>query len=83
VRERIAERTGQRFLEVPPLEFRGRVQVLGRDGGAQPYAVVSDGARFVVVRAAPEVYGSRGKNVRLSRDEKGKLVVRSAPDRSR
>ena len=80
---RMAERTGQRFLEVPPPGFSGRVQVLDGGDGTPPYAVVTDGSRFVVVRATPEIRAARDRKVSVSRDDKGLVVVRRAPDRDR
>jgi hypothetical protein len=78
-----AERTGQRFLEVPPPGFSGRVQVLDGGDGAPPYAVVTDGSRFVVVRATPEIRAARDRKVSVSRDDRGQVVVRNAPERDR
>jgi hypothetical protein len=81
VGKRVAERTGQQHLEVPPRGFRGRVQVLEAPGAS--YAVVSDGSRFVVVRATTQVRAAQGKSVTLSRDRDGRVVVRHAHDRER
>jgi hypothetical protein len=80
--KRIAEHSGQRFLDVAPSGFRGRVQVLETGDGTPPYAVVSDGSRFVV-RATPETRDARDKTVSVSCDDKGQLFVRRAPDRDR
>jgi type IV secretory pathway VirD2 relaxase len=77
----VAERTGQRHLEVPPPGFRGRVQVIEAPGAS--YAVVSDGSRFVVVRATTQVRAAQGKSVMVSRDRDGRVVVRHAHDRDR
>jgi hypothetical protein len=79
---REAERTGQRFLELPPPGFRGRVQVLDGGHGAPPYAFVTDGARSVVVRATSEILAARDRRVSVSRDDKGQVVVRKV-DRDR
>jgi hypothetical protein len=79
----IADRTGERMLEHPPSGFRGRVQVFEGREGAPPYAVVSDGSRFVLVEAGPGVRAAQGRMVTFSRDEKGRMVVRGDRDRDR
>jgi type IV secretory pathway VirD2 relaxase len=79
VGEGMAARTRQEFLAKAPERFRGRVQA-GPEGA--PYAVVSDGARFVLVPASREVRVLAGKAVVLVRDAQGRLTVR-ALDRDR
>jgi hypothetical protein len=72
----IAERTGQRFVDVPPTGFRGRVQLLDGEPGAGTHALVSDGARFVLVRMSPSVRALEGKTVTVSLELRGGTVVR-------
>jgi hypothetical protein len=47
------------------------------------YGIVSDGFRFVVVRATTDVRKTQGKSVTVSRDRDGRVVVRHAHDRDR
>ncbi|MDP9148751.1 MAG: hypothetical protein M3O36_02235, partial [Myxococcota bacterium] len=79
VGEGVAARSGERFLAKAPETFRGRVQPLEEHA---PYAVVSDGARFVLVPATREVRVQVGKAVVVARDAKGQLLVRT-PDKDR
>ena len=79
VGEGMAARTGQQFLAKTPERFRGRLQA-GPDEA--PYAVVTDGARFVLVPASREVRAMAGKTVVVSRDGQGRLAIR-APDKDR
>jgi type IV secretory pathway VirD2 relaxase len=79
VGEEMAARTRQQFLAKTPDRFRGRLQA-GPEGA--PYAVVTDGARFVVVPAAREDRALAGKAVVVSRDAHGRLAIR-AVDRDR
>jgi hypothetical protein len=69
----MAARTGQQFLPKAPDRFRGRLH-LGPEGA--PYAVVSDGTRFVLLPAARELRALSGKDVAVSRDAHGRLLVR-------
>jgi type IV secretory pathway VirD2 relaxase len=77
----IASRSGQTFLDTPPPGFRGRLEPTDAAGGSSAYAVVSDGSRFIVVRVTPAIRASQGKSVTVSRNGKGRLVVRPAPDK--
>lgn len=79
--QKIAAETGQRFVEVPPPGFRGRVQL--PETASSTYAVVSDGSRFVVVRSSSTVRASEGMTVTLARDPKGRVTMRKAPDKDR
>jgi type IV secretory pathway VirD2 relaxase len=79
VGEGTASRTRQQFLARTPDGFRGQVQV-GPEGAA--YAVVSDGARFVLVPASRELQAWSGKSVELVRDATGRLKVQGL-DRGR
>ena len=79
----IADRTGQRFIGVPPAGFRGRVQVLEAGRGASTLAMVSDGSRFVLVPLSPSVRALEGRTVTVSSDPKGHLVMRKAHERDR
>ena len=75
----IAARSGMTFLARVPEGFRGRIQVAAGPPGA--YAVVSDGQRFVVLRATPALRALQGQSVAVARDAKGRLVVGPDPDR--
>jgi hypothetical protein len=75
----MASRTREEFLAKTPERFRGRVQV-GPEGAH--YAVVSDGARFVLVPSSRELRVLTGKTVVVARDGHGHLTIR-APDRDR
>ena len=77
----IAVRSGLTFLARVPEDFRGRIQPAERAGPPGAYAVVSDGERFVVLRATPALRALQGQSVAVARDAKGRLVVRHAPDR--
>ena len=76
----VAARTGQTFVPSVPIEFTGRV-----DGGSphvpDGYAVVSDGRRFVVLTATSTLRALRGKEVTVTRDDRGRVLVGPALDR--
>lgn len=76
----IASRSGQAFLPSAPDAFRGRVQVaeVGPSHGA--YAVVSDGQRFLVLRASAALRTAYGRTVTVTQDARGRLAVRPAAD---
>jgi hypothetical protein len=76
----IAARSGMTFLARVPEGFRGRIQPAERAGPPGAYAVVSDGERFVVLRATPALRALQGQSVAVARDAKGRLVVRPGPD---
>ncbi len=80
VGEEMAARTHQAFLPTAPDSFRGRVQVGGASPSGEAYAVVSDGERFIVLRATVAVRAAQGKTVTVTRDAKGRLLVRPALD---
>jgi type IV secretory pathway VirD2 relaxase len=77
----IAARSRQAFLPSAPDGFRGRVQLADAGPSGTAYAVVSDGQRFVVLRATVALRASHGKAVTFTRDAKGRLLVRPAPDK--
>ena len=79
VGEAMAAQTGQQFLAKAPDRFQGRLQP-GSEGAS--YAVVTDGARFVLVPSSREFRALSGKAVVVSRDAQGRLTIR-APDRQR
>lgn len=79
VGEGMAALTRQQFLAKTPDRFRGWVQA-GPERA--PYAVVSDGARFVLVPASRELRVLVGKTVVVARDGHGRLTI-GAPDRDR
>jgi YD repeat-containing protein len=80
VGKEIAGRSGRVFVPVAPDAFRGRVEVGVGDRSAEPYAIVSDGPRFVVLRATTALRAAHGKTVTVTRDAQGRLLVRPAPD---
>ena len=77
----IAARSGQAFLPNAPNTFRGRVQLADAGPSGAAYVVVSDGQRFVLLRATAGLRPSHGKSVIVTRDAKGRLLVRPAPDK--
>ena len=77
----IAARSGQAFLPAAPDAFRGRVQLADAGPSRASYAVVSDGQQFILLRATPALRASHGKAVTVTRDAKGRLLVRPAPDK--
>lgn len=77
----IAARSGMTFLARAPEGFRGRIQPGERAGPLGAYAIVSDGRRFVLLRATPALRVLQGQSVAVVRDGKGRLVVGPAPDR--
>jgi hypothetical protein len=74
----IAARSGLTFLTRVPEGFRGRVEPAGGAGPPSAYTVVSDGQRFVVLRATPALRALQGRSVAVSRDGKGRLTVSPA-----
>ena len=78
--EALARATGRTFLETVPADFRGRVQP-GTAGAG--YLEVSDGRRFILVPASPEVLALSGKTVDVSRDAQGRFVGLRSRDRDR
>ncbi|MGH7437126.1 MAG: DUF3363 domain-containing protein, partial [Polyangiaceae bacterium] len=74
VGEGMAARTRQQFLAQAPDGFRGRVMI-GPERA--PYAVITDGSRFVLVPASRELRDLANQNVVVSRDDKGRLLTRA------
>jgi type IV secretory pathway VirD2 relaxase len=74
VGERMAARTGLQFLVEIPDQFRGKVRA-GPEGA--PYAVVTDGLRFILVPASRETRSSAGKAIEVARDPHGRLSIRA------
>jgi type IV secretory pathway VirD2 relaxase len=81
--QQMAHRLGQTFLSNDPDRFRGRLQMVDANPvpGMPSYAVVSDGARFVVVRVSNAERASDGKTVTVTRDSKGRQFVRRSTDK--
>ena len=77
----IASRSGLTFLARVPEGFRGRIEPAERAGQQGAYTLVSDGERFVVLRARPLLRALQGQSVEVTRDAKGRLVVRPALDK--
>ena len=78
-----ATRSGQVHLPSIPDGFRGRLQMIDPQApsGSPGFAVVSDGSRFVLVRAATSDRASVGRTVTVTRDGKGRAVIRPAEDK--
>jgi len=70
----MAARTGQQFVATTPERFRGKVRA-GSEG--VPYAVVTDGLRFILVPASRDLRSLAGKAVEVLRDPQGRLSVRA------
>jgi YD repeat-containing protein len=77
----IAARSRQAFLPSTPDGFRGRIQLGDTGSPGAAYAVVSDGQRFILLRATAALRAAHGKTVTVTRDAKGRLLVRSDPDK--
>jgi hypothetical protein len=77
----IASRSGGTFLPELPMGFRGRLQRTesGLEGASVSHLVVSDGSRFGVLRASASLRGIEGKAVVVTRDAKGRVLVRPIP----
>ena len=75
----IAARSGRLFLPSAPDAFRGRVHVGDPGSPEGGYAVISDGQRFVVLRATPGLRAAQGKTVAITRDAQGRLLVGLRP----
>ncbi len=82
VGEQMAAGFGQTFVgRTRTLEgLRGRVEIRAAPGGSS-YAVISDGSRFGVLETTTTLRAMQGKSVVISRDPKGRLVVRPDLDR--
>ena len=76
----IAPRSGRHFLDPPPARFRGDVEHGPQDGR---YVAVSDGVRFVLLRASPQWRALQGQSVEVARDVHGRLVARRSRDHDR
>jgi YD repeat-containing protein len=76
----MACRSGQAFLPNAPNAFRGHVQVGDAGSSGAKYALISDGQRFVVLRASAGLRAAHGKTVTVTRDAQGRLLVRPTPD---
>jgi hypothetical protein len=76
--ETLARETRQTFLPTVPTKFRGWVQP-GPEGA--PHLAISDGRRFILVPATPEMRALSGKTVEVSRDGQVRLVGLHRRDR--
>jgi hypothetical protein len=65
--EGFAIRSGQTFLAEMPGAFQGRVQLSERGADGTPYAIVTDGVRFVVVQAGADLRSRDGQAVTFDR----------------
>ena len=77
----IAGRSGLTFLAHAPDGFSGRAQRAEGPMASSAYTVVSDGQRFIVLRATPALRALHGQSVAVTRDAKGRLLVRPALDK--
>ena len=80
--DRFATRSGMSFVAETPGTFQGRVQLSERGADGAPYAVVSDGSRFVMVPASADLRARDGQVALLKRGRDGKWQVRD-PDLDR
>ena len=71
--QELAARSAQSFLAETPAGFQGRVELVDRGEGRVPYTVVTDGTRFVLTPASPELRTRAGRVVALVRDRDGNL----------
>ena len=77
--EGLAVRSGQTFLAELPGAFQGRVQLSERAADGTPYAIVTDGVRFVVVQAGADLRSRDGQAVTFDRARGAQWRAR-APD---
>ncbi len=77
----IAGRSGLTFLAHAPDGFSGRAQRAEGPMASSAYTVVSDGQRFIVLRATPALRALHGQSVAVTRDAKGRLLIRPAHDK--
>jgi hypothetical protein len=79
----IAGRSGLTFLVHAPDGFSGRAQRAEGPMASSAYTVVSDGQRFIVLRATPALRAlhGHGHSVAVTRDAKGRLLVRPGLDK--
>jgi type IV secretory pathway VirD2 relaxase len=77
----VATTSGQSFVANTPNSFRGRVVGTRASPTGSSYTLVSDGERFVLLKTTASLRVLPGKVVTLSRDAKGRVVAREAPDR--
>jgi hypothetical protein len=69
--EAFARDSRMTFLRTVPEGFVGRVQAGPAGSG---HLTVSDGARFVLVRATPEALALAGRTVEVAHDAQGRFV---------
>jgi type IV secretory pathway VirD2 relaxase len=74
VGEGMAARIGQKFIAKTPERFRGKVRA-GPEG--VPYAVVTDGAQFILVPTSRDLRSLAGNAVEVLRDPQGRFSVRA------
>jgi hypothetical protein len=77
----IASRAGLVFVADMPVSFRGRIGMEGSVDPRTPYVTISDGSRFVLLRATPTLKSMPGGTVELTRDARGQVQVRLSRDR--
>jgi type IV secretory pathway VirD2 relaxase len=80
--ESMASLAGLAFVSETPAAFQGRVELSDRGADGSSYAVVTDGTRFIVVRADADLRARNGQAVVLQRGHDGKLHARD-PDKDR
>jgi hypothetical protein len=79
VGRKLAAEHGVAALAAPELGMRGRMLACGESASGAPLVYVLDQAhrRLAVMPASPDVEALVGKNVTITRDPKGRLVVRA------
>jgi type IV secretory pathway VirD2 relaxase len=77
----IAGRSGLTFLPHAPDGFSGRAQRAEGPMASSAYTVISDGQRFIVLRATPALRALHGQSVNVTRDRGGRLLVAPAIER--
>jgi type IV secretory pathway VirD2 relaxase len=81
VGEQMASRSGLVFVAETPASFRGRADLVKSPAADTLYVSVSGGSRCVLLRATPALQAIQGKVIEVTRDRRGELQVRLAPDR--
>jgi len=79
----IAGRSGLTFLAHAPDGFSGRAQRADGPMASSAYTIISDGQRFILLRATPALRALHGQSVAVTRDANGRLLVRRALDKDR
>jgi type IV secretory pathway VirD2 relaxase len=76
----VAARSGQSFVPTARDGFRGRAEAYATPAGVS-YTIVSDGSRFLVLKATASTRAFHGRSVTVTRDARGRSAVHAVPDR--